>query len=141
MFSGGHNDFFQSEYGSMFNHDEEPEHELNLTFKPNNPTIKGIKDLSSLSDNTGNMSKSSSSSLNGSEIEETQSDSQFDDSEGEVRAPRKLIREEKRAIGSIKLEVWKTYFTASGNIMFWILNATAFVGSKLTEVGESWWLR
>ncbi|SGY80268.1 BQ5605_C008g05343 [Microbotryum silenes-dioicae] len=55
-------------------------------------------------------------------------------------APRKLIEEESRAIGTVKWDVWKLYLGLWGGVFFWIWFAIAFGGAKLADVAQSLWL-
>ncbi|SCV71041.1 BQ2448_3803 [Microbotryum intermedium] len=55
-------------------------------------------------------------------------------------APRKLIEEESRAIGTVKWDVWKLYLGLWGGAFFWICFIVAFGGAKLADVAQSLWL-
>lgn len=91
-------------------------------------------------------SKSSSSSdlqsEPGSETSSTAVSSTVADSKStEKKSPRKLIEEEKRAVGRIGKDIWKTYFLASGNWIYWVLFLLAFILAALSPVLENGWLR
>lgn len=67
-------------------------------------------------------------------------------SEADVKAPekkkaRKLIEEEKRAVGRIGKAVWMTYFKAIGGKFYWFLFITSIVAAALTPAMENGWLR
>lgn len=59
----------------------------------------------------------------------------------EKKAPRKLIEEEKRAVGRIRKEIWLTYIDASGNWLYWVVFAVIAVLATLSPVLENGWLR
>jgi len=63
------------------------------------------------------------------------------ESKREQKAPRKLVEEEKRAVGRISRDVWETYFKACGNIWYWaVFGALLFIGA-FSPVFEYGWLR
>jgi len=59
----------------------------------------------------------------------------------EKRAPRKLVEEEKRAVGRISREIWETYISACGNLGYWIPFSLVLVVGALSPVLENGWLR
>ncbi|KAI0074080.1 multidrug resistance-associated ABC transporter [Panus rudis PR-1116 ss-1] len=59
----------------------------------------------------------------------------------EKKAPRKLIEEEKRAVGHIGKDIWLTYFKACGGVGFWIAFISSLVLAALSPVAENGWLR
>jgi hypothetical protein len=61
--------------------------------------------------------------------------------EKKPKAPRKLVEDEKRAIGRVDRSVWTTYFRANGGILYWTIFNIAFVVSAFTPVFENGWLR
>ncbi|KAF9459133.1 multidrug resistance-associated ABC transporter [Collybia nuda] len=59
----------------------------------------------------------------------------------EKREPRKLIEEEKRAVGLISRDVWRTYFKACGNGWYWSLFLLVVFVASLSPVLENGWIR
>ena len=59
----------------------------------------------------------------------------------EKKSPRKLIEEEKRAVGRISKDIWLTYIYACGNWMYWALFAAIAVLATLSPVLENGWLK
>jgi ABC-type multidrug transport system fused ATPase/permease subunit len=57
------------------------------------------------------------------------------------KLPSKLVDEEERATGSVRLFVYKTYFTATGGIYFFILFAMSFLICQAVQFGNDWWLK
>ncbi|KAL1738950.1 P-loop containing nucleoside triphosphate hydrolase protein, partial [Schizophyllum fasciatum] len=57
------------------------------------------------------------------------------------KPPRKLIEEEKRAVGKIEKDIWLTYIRACGNSWYWALFIVVFVVSSLAPVAGNGWLR
>ena len=57
------------------------------------------------------------------------------------KTPRKLIEEEKRAVGRIGREIWKTYFSAVGGTFYWILLVFSILLAAASPVAENGWLR
>ena len=98
------------------------------TTKPVNKILKAVQA-------NGHVSGSSSDE---SSDEESESESEDDE---DVKAPRKLIEDETRAIGHVDRLVWLHYTKANGGWIFWTIFVLAFVGEQLFEVGETWWLR
>jgi ABC-type glutathione transport system ATPase component len=54
---------------------------------------------------------------------------------------RKLVEEEKRAVGRIGLAVWETYIRACGNVWYWLLFIFFLVIASASPVLENGWLR
>lgn len=63
------------------------------------------------------------------------------DTKAEKKAPRKLVEEEKRAVGRIGREVWLTYVKACGNGWYWTLFIAILVVASVSPVFENGWLR
>ncbi|KIJ58251.1 hypothetical protein HYDPIDRAFT_34366 [Hydnomerulius pinastri MD-312] len=61
--------------------------------------------------------------------------------EMEKKAPRKLVEEEKRAVGHIGRDIWETYVKACGGIRYWSVFALALALGALSPVVENWWLK
>ena len=57
------------------------------------------------------------------------------------KPPRKLVEEEKRAVGRIGRDVWKAYILACGNGWFWAIFITVLVVASLSPVFENGWIR
>ncbi|KAJ7785356.1 multidrug resistance-associated ABC transporter [Mycena maculata] len=58
----------------------------------------------------------------------------------EKNAPRKLIEEEKRAVGRVAKDVWATYIKACGGAGYWSLFILVFVVAALGPVLENGWV-
>ncbi|OCB86633.1 multidrug resistance-associated ABC transporter [Sanghuangporus baumii] len=58
----------------------------------------------------------------------------------ENKTPRKLVEEEKRAVGNIGKDVWKTYFSAVGGVPYWIIFASSIILAAAGPVAENGWL-
>ena len=54
---------------------------------------------------------------------------------------RKLVEEEKRAVGRIGRDIWETYIRASGNAWYWFLFIAFFIVASASPVLENGWLR
>jgi ABC-type glutathione transport system ATPase component len=59
----------------------------------------------------------------------------------EYKPPRKLVEEEKRAVGRISRDVWETYFEACGNIWYWAIFITLLSIGAFSPVLEFGWLK
>lgn len=57
------------------------------------------------------------------------------------KAPRKLVEEEKRAVGRISRDVWSTYIHACGRWPFWVAFLLILLLAALSPVLENGWLR
>jgi hypothetical protein len=57
------------------------------------------------------------------------------------KAPRKLIEEEKRAVGRIGKDIWMTYLSACGGTMYWITFGFALVVAAAGPVLQNGWLK
>lgn len=57
------------------------------------------------------------------------------------KSPRKLIEEEKRAVGHISRDIWETYIKACGGYKYWIIFGFSLLLGALSPVIESWWLK
>lgn len=97
------------------------------------------------------FSSNSSSSSIGSPSDETApvseasstiaAPSEADTKTNEKKSPRKLIEEEKRAVGRIGMEIWKSYFSAVGGTGYWVIFIAAVSLAALSPVAENGWLR
>ncbi|OSD05140.1 multidrug resistance-associated ABC transporter [Trametes coccinea BRFM310] len=57
------------------------------------------------------------------------------------KAPRKLVEEEKRAVGRISKDIWTTYLKACGGVGYWSVFILALALAALSPVLENGWLR
>ncbi|KAI0754233.1 multidrug resistance-associated ABC transporter [Daedaleopsis nitida] len=57
------------------------------------------------------------------------------------KAPRKLVEEEKRAVGRIGKDIWMAYLSACGGYGYWVIFAVGFALAALAPVLENGWLR
>ncbi len=62
-------------------------------------------------------------------------------SDKKAKAPRKLVEEEKRAVGRISRDVWSTYIHACGHWPFWAVFMLILLLAALSPVLENGWLR
>ncbi|KAL5522541.1 hypothetical protein ACEPAG_8557 [Sanghuangporus baumii] len=58
----------------------------------------------------------------------------------ENKTPRKLVEEEKRAVGNIGKDVWKTYFSVVGGVLYWIIFVFSIILAAAGPVAENGWL-
>ena len=59
-----------------------------------------------------------------------------------VKKPaRKLVEEEKRAVGRIGRDVWETYIRACGNVWYWLLFISLLIIASASPVLENGWLK
>jgi hypothetical protein len=61
--------------------------------------------------------------------------------EKKVKAPRKLVEDEARAVGRIGQEVWKTYLQALGGRGYWTVFGLVLILASLAPVVENGWIR
>ena len=59
----------------------------------------------------------------------------------EKKPARKLVEEEKRAVGRISREIWETYIWACGEGWYWTLFILVLVIASAAPVAENGWLR
>ncbi|TFK38174.1 multidrug resistance-associated ABC transporter [Crucibulum laeve] len=59
----------------------------------------------------------------------------------ERKPARKLIEEEKRAVGRISRDIWETYIWACGNGWYWVLFIGVLIVASISPVLENGWLR
>jgi len=57
------------------------------------------------------------------------------------KPPRKLVEEEKRAVGRIGREIWETYIRACGNVWYWLIFIAFLIIASVSPVLENGWLR
>ena len=57
------------------------------------------------------------------------------------KSARKLVEEEKRAVGRIGRDIWETYIRAFGNVWYWLLFITFLIIASASPVLENGWLR
>ncbi|OJT05133.1 ABC transporter ATP-binding protein/permease VMR1, partial [Trametes pubescens] len=57
------------------------------------------------------------------------------------KTPRKLVEEEKRAVGRIGKDIWTTYLKAYGGVAYWATFIVALALAALSPVLENGWLR
>jgi len=54
---------------------------------------------------------------------------------------KKLVEEEKRAVGRISRDIWETYIWACRNVWYWIIFTVILVLASASPVLENGWLR
>lgn len=59
----------------------------------------------------------------------------------EKKAARKLVEEEKRAVGRVGRDIWLTYLKACGGYIYWIVFAVSLLVATVMPVFENGWLR
>jgi ABC-type multidrug transport system ATPase subunit len=59
----------------------------------------------------------------------------------EKKPPRKLVEEEKRAVGRIGRDIWATYIWACGNGWYWAAFVTVLAAASISPILENGWLR
>lgn len=57
------------------------------------------------------------------------------------KAPRKLIEEEKRAVGRIGQDIWAAYLGACGGPFYWVIFAISLTAAAAGPVLENGWLK
>ena len=57
------------------------------------------------------------------------------------KSPRKLIEEEKRAVGHVSRNVWLAYLRACGGPFYWVVFFTSLGLAALSPVLENGWLK
>lgn len=57
------------------------------------------------------------------------------------KAPRKLIEEEKRAVGRISKDIWMTYLKACGGVLYWMTFGASLSLAAASPVLENGWLK
>lgn len=57
------------------------------------------------------------------------------------KPPRKLMEEEKRAVGRIGRAIWETYIRACGNVWYWLIFISVLILATASPVLENGWLR
>lgn len=57
------------------------------------------------------------------------------------KAPRRLVEEEKRAVGRISRDIWLTYLGACGGWIYWLIFAFFLSFGAAGPVLENWWLK
>ncbi|GJE85249.1 multidrug resistance-associated ABC transporter [Phanerochaete sordida] len=57
------------------------------------------------------------------------------------KAPRKLVEEEKRAVGRISKDIWTTYLDACGGWAYWVVFGSALIIAAASPVLENGWLK
>lgn len=58
-----------------------------------------------------------------------------------AKAARRLIEEEQRQTGRVKLKIYGMYLAACGGWFFWILLLTLYVLVRVANVAEGWWIK
>jgi ABC-type cobalamin/Fe3+-siderophores transport system ATPase subunit len=56
-------------------------------------------------------------------------------------APKKLIEEEVRQIGTVKAKIYATYLLACGGFIFWGTLLCFYIISRLSNIAENYWLK
>lgn len=59
----------------------------------------------------------------------------------EKKPARKLVEEEKRAVGRISRDIWETYIWACGSGWYWALFISVLIVASASPVLENGWLR
>jgi hypothetical protein len=59
----------------------------------------------------------------------------------EQKAPRKVVEDEKRAVGRVSRDVWELYVKSCGTYGFWAWFLSILVMGALCPVAENWLLK
>ena len=62
------------------------------------------------------------------------------DPKPDKKAPRKLVEEEKRAVGRIGKDVWLTYIRAAGGPWYWVIVLSSLILGTLGPIAEKGWI-
>lgn len=54
------------------------------------------------------------------------------------KAPRKVVEDEKRAVGRIKRDVWEAYITSFGRPYYWVFFVLVLMLAAISPVAENW---
>ncbi|TDL21435.1 ATP-binding cassette transporter [Rickenella mellea] len=93
-------------------------------------------------DNVADKATSPASNEPRSDASSTADASEVDVKSIEKRnGPRKLIEEEKRAVGRIGRNIWLTYISACGGKFYWVLFGFTFFFAAASPVIENQWLK
>ncbi|KAF9450615.1 P-loop containing nucleoside triphosphate hydrolase protein [Macrolepiota fuliginosa MF-IS2] len=92
---------------------------------------KAEEEVLNVSENTGESSSEASSTIAPAPSE----------TKKERKAPRKLIEEEKRAVGRIGRDIWETYIWACGDGWYWSIFISILIAASISPVAENGWLR
>ena len=131
-FIGSASEYMESTYYAKEQAMDEPDE------KPDTPAAKlNNKNLSHLMHNA-NGASSSTTSLSDFD---TSGSSEDEEPAKPAAPPRKLIEDEARATGKVSPQVWLYWLKANGGAFFWVIFAAIFIGTKGTEVLETYWLR
>lgn len=57
------------------------------------------------------------------------------------KIPRKVVEEEKRAVGRIGKDIWLTYLGACGGWIYWTIFIIVLTLAAAGPVLENWWLK
>ncbi|CAG8606010.1 17882_t:CDS:10 [Rhizophagus irregularis] len=55
--------------------------------------------------------------------------------------PRKLIKDEGYAVGSVEFKVYLAYILANGRFFFWFMAILLFTTARFSQIMENWWLK
>ncbi|CAG8838114.1 12908_t:CDS:2, partial [Racocetra persica] len=58
-----------------------------------------------------------------------------------VSKPKVLVEEEERQTGMVKFKIYKSYFRANGNILYWLFFIGVFIATRVMQIMENWWLQ
>lgn len=56
-------------------------------------------------------------------------------------SPRRLVEDEKRAVGRVSRNVWQTYISAFGSKWSWTIMLLILLLATMNPVAENWWLQ
>jgi ABC-type multidrug transport system fused ATPase/permease subunit len=59
----------------------------------------------------------------------------------ESKSGKKLVNEEEKATGSVRFEIYSSYFKASGGVAFAIIFFFSFFVCSIVQFGNDWWLK
>lgn len=59
----------------------------------------------------------------------------------EPKSGKKLVNDEEKATGSVRFEIYSSYFRASGGMVFAIIFFFSFFVCSVVQFGNDWWLK
>ena len=109
-------------------HGNESKQDTSQVMQDSGETVEQIADSSSVNTNSDSETSSTAISVEGG-------------SKKAKTAPRRLVEDEKRAIGRVSRNVWQTYVSAFGSIWSWTIMLLILLWATMNPVAENWWLQ
>ncbi|ORY91324.1 P-loop containing nucleoside triphosphate hydrolase protein [Syncephalastrum racemosum] len=103
--------------------------------------LRQTGELAEILDNEKEQEETDKDDIPVDEVEEATEEAESAKPDQQNKKPKALVEEETRAVGKVKLRLYKMYLTLAGKWFFWAVIILFVFGSRGLDIAESWWIK